>query len=252
MSHTILYLGDTELTGAAAYLAGLMTHWEWEFDYVASDKTVSSTHLQKSYELIVLSDYPASRMNDEIHSWLLHQVQTGSGLLMCGGWESYQGLGGDWHGTPTAAALPVEIDDSDDRFNCDAPLVVAKVQDHPIVRGLPWAERPPLIGGLNRVTSKPAAKTIVEAHLFSVVQSSQEFQFRFQQPYPLLVVGNYGMGRTTALTTDLAPHWIWPMVDWGMPRVTAQAPGSNEVEVGGLYCQFLNQLLSWTGSWLAP
>ena len=46
------------------------------------------------------------------------------------------------------------------------------------------------------------------------------------------MVGEFGRGRTAALATDVAPHWVGPLVDWGVPRVAAQAPQANAVEVG--------------------
>ena len=41
MSVPILYCGDTNLEGAASYLAGLMAHCGWAFDYVPSHERVS-------------------------------------------------------------------------------------------------------------------------------------------------------------------------------------------------------------------
>ena len=55
-------------------------------------------------------------------------------------------------------------------------------------------------------------------------------------------------GRTAALATDLAPHWVGGLVDWGDgERVVAQAPGSWPIEVGNFYAQFIANLLTWTG-----
>jgi hypothetical protein len=59
-------------------------------------------------------------------------------------------------------------------------------------------------------------------------------------------VGQWEKGRTAALLTDVAPHWVGPFVDWGRPRVAAQAPEANAIEVGGDYAQFFRQLLEWT------
>ena len=64
----------------------------------------------------------------------------------------------------------------------------------------------------------------------------------------MLVLGAADRGRTAALMTDLAPHWVGGFVDWGDgERVTAQAPGSWQIEVGNLYAQFVANLLAWTG-----
>ena len=70
------------------------------------------------------------------------------------------------------------------------------------------------------------------------------------------MVGSYGEGNTAALATDLAPHWVGPLVDWGTEnhpvpsgdgRVATQAKGAEGVEVGCLYAQLVYQLLAWTG-----
>ena len=66
-----------------------------------------------------------------------------------------------------------------------------------------------------------------------------------EQTHPLLVVGATGNGKAAAFATDVAPHWIGPMVDWGKQRVTAQAEGTEGVEVGDAYAQFLQQLIGW-------
>jgi phosphoglycolate phosphatase-like HAD superfamily hydrolase len=50
METRILYAGDTRLDGAAAYLAGVLTHAGLLFDYVASDEP-----LRPSLSAITLS-----------------------------------------------------------------------------------------------------------------------------------------------------------------------------------------------------
>jgi uncharacterized membrane protein len=64
--------------------------------------------------------------------------------------------------------------------------------------------------------------------------------------HPLLVVRDSGSGRVAALATDVAPHWVGGLVDWGEGRVTAQASGAEAIEVGDLYAKFFQQLISWT------
>jgi uncharacterized membrane protein len=176
---------------------------------------------------------------------MLQQVHAGTGLLMIGGWESFHGCGGNWNGSPLADALPVEIDRADDRVNCDQPVLVGRMCEHPILDGLPWDTRPPAIGGYNRLAAKIGALVVLESHRFSARRERDAFIFEPGGRDPLLVLGQYGRGRTAALATDVAPHWVGPLIDWGLPRVSAQAPGANPVEVGGHYAQFLRQLLSW-------
>jgi len=243
----VLYCGDTSLDSAAAYLAGLMTSWEWEFTYVPSDRALSSEEIPQDCGLFIFSDYPAEQADTAMQNRIVRQVHEGAGLLMIGGWESYHGLGGNWDETPIAAVMPVDISDQDDRRNCDQPVFVRpKVKSHPIVNGLPWSERPPLIGGFNEFVPKADSQTLLEAVIFDARFDSDSPSLQQQAAHPLLVTGTHGSGRTAALATDVAPHWIGPMVDWGTERVTACAKGAGEVEVGNLYAAFFRNLLSWT------
>jgi len=244
---SVLYCGDTSLDSAAAYLAGLLTHWGWSFEYVASDQALSMAQADQPRSLVVLSDYPAQRMATDIQSVMAEQVKAGAGLLMCGGWESFHGLGGDWQDTPIAAALPVEIADRDDRRNCDHPVFLQPETDsHPLLQGLPWANRPPLIGGYNLTTVKREATLLLSAQHYQAARETGGMVITPQEAHPLLAVATHGKGRTAALMTDVAPHWVGPLVDWGDNRVVAQAPGAEAIEVGDLYARFFHQLLSWT------
>ncbi len=243
----ILYLGDTHLRDAAAYLAGLLHHFGWAFDYLPSDAKPKPGQWETGYGLFILSDYPAAKLREEDHQAMLDQVAKGAGLSMIGGWESFHGVGGDWDDTPIGKALPVEIAKTDDRRNCDLPVLVRRTMDHPITRDLPWEDRPPVIGGFNQVKPKPDAQVLLEACLFDAKrETDDQFTFQLSERQPLLVVGQHQRGRTAALLTDVAPHWVGPWVDWGTPRVSSQAPNANAIEVGGWYAQFLRQLLEWT------
>lgn len=248
MAPRVLYCGDTSLTGAAAYLAGLMTSWHWDFDYVPSNQGLVPEGLAHEYDLFIFSDYPASRLSSDLATSLRDRVAAGAGLLMIGGWESFHGLGGDWDQSPLAAALPVEIGTADDRVNSDEAFYATVVSEaHPIVAGLPWRERPPLVGGFNRIVPKAGALTVLELTRLRVRRETTGFSTKFGESSPLLITGEYGMGRTAAFASDVAPHWIGPMVDWGPgpQRVTGQAPGAEAIEVGAAYAQFFRQLLTW-------
>lgn len=242
---SVLYLGDTHLHDAAAYLAGLMHSWGWAFDYVASGEPADASLFAGNRRLYVLSDYPAAQLAGDLQRRIADDVAGGAGLIMFGGWESFHGTGGDWDGTPVGDVLPVRIASTDDRVNSDHPVLVAKTSAHPAVDGLPWDERPPAIGGFNRVAPRPDATVLLEARQFTARREGAEFAFHAAGSDPLLVVGRHGRGNTAALATDVAPHWVGPLVDWGDGRVTAQAPQANDVEVGDLYAQFLRQLLTW-------
>ena len=246
MAQRALYCRDTTLDTAAAYLASLMTLWQVDFQYVPSDQPLSTDLDVSSFDLFIFSDYPAERVDAALQQQIVDRVSAGASLLMIGGWESYHGLGGDWDGTPIGNALPVEISATDDRLNCDSPVFVQPLMfDHPVVAGLPWADRPPLIGGFNLISAKTDASTVLQAVRTTACREGDSFTVQPVDSCPLLVTGECGHGKTAALATDVAPHWIGPMVDWGQSRVSARAAGTDGVEVGNLYARFLQQLIDW-------
>ena len=126
-------------------------------------------------------------------------VAAGGGLVMVGGYLTFQGIDakGQYAGSAVEEVLPVTLMRADDRI--EAPQgAVATVRDatHPIVRDLPgtW----PAVLGYNRVTPKPGA-TLIAA----------------MGNDPLLVAGGFGKGRGVAFTSDCAPHWAPPpFLDW--------------------------------------
>jgi uncharacterized membrane protein len=244
----ILYLGDLSLATAAGYLTGLMTMWDVGYDYVPTDVTVNG-EASAPRNLFVISDYPSKRMNAEVQKTIMRRVEAGAGLIMIGGWESFHGFGGDWDNTDISRILPVEIEHADDRINCDQPaLVRCQHANHPVVSGLPWDERPPMIGGFNRFSPKANAEVLLDVQRFEAHCVNGDIAFRPVDVHPLLVVGRYGRGRVACLATDIAPHWVGGLVDWGSgPRIVTEAPGSWAIEVGTHYAQFLHNLVTWAG-----
>jgi uncharacterized membrane protein len=241
----ICYLGDDYLHGAAAYLAGIMLHYGLPFYYVRSGDPPPTTLAKKPYALYVVSDYPAATFGRAAMRHVAEQVEQGSGLVMLGGWESYFGRLGEYHNSPLAEVLPVVMQPCDDRRNYAQPCLVNKVADHPILAGLPWDE-PPGIGGFNAITPKPDTQTLLSCVPFSVCRANGDFQFMRGDEAPLLVVGRHGRGRTAALATDVAPHWVGGMGDWGDQRLV-QNVGEGFVEIGNWYARFFRNLLVWTG-----
>ena len=244
----VLYLGDTSLSGAAAYLAGLMTAFGIGFDYVPSDRPITAERLKKARKLFILSDYPSKNLTAKAQAAILGQVHRGAGLLMIGGWESFHGHGGNWDDTPIGRALPVEISSEDDRINCDQPALLIRKSKHAIVEELPWSSHPPTVGGFNRLIARRASETLLLVQRFNAKMTRGRIAFTTDEQHPMLVIGTHGKGRTAALATDLAPHWVGGLVDWGNgERVIAQAAGSWQIEVGNYYSQLVANLLTWTG-----
>lgn len=241
----ICYLGDDTLQGAAAYLAGIMGHFDLPYDHVASGESPDGEFGARQYALYVVSDYPSARFGEGHMEHMADCVKRGSGLLMLGGWESYFGRLGEYHRSPLVEVLPVAMLESDDRRNAAQPCLIEKAVDHEILRGLPW-DRPPGIGGFNAFIPKPSSQTLLCSVQFSVQAKESEFEFVRGPSAPLLVVGVWGKGRTAALATDVAPHWVGGLVDWGDRRITQPVPGGF-VEIGNWYAEFFRNLLVWTG-----
>ncbi len=251
MTSPILYCGDTELSSAASYLAGLLTHAGWEFDYVPSHQPLTRDDVATPRKLFIFSDYPALQAATELQETVVAQVADGAGLLMIGGWESFHGFGGDWGGTPVGDALGVTIAADDDRQNSFSPAMLVPEGEtvaHPILQGLPWTERPAFVGGWNRIQAGQAT-TLLTIQQFGHCQLSGEGALIGQRTLasPGLTVYQHGAGRTATFLSDVAPHWVGGFVDWGDSRVSAQAPGAPAIEVGNWYAQFWRQLLAWTG-----
>lgn len=247
----ICYLGDTSLPGPANYLVGIMSHFGLEFDYVPSNQSPAADFSTTPYALYVVSDYPSATFGRTAMEHVAARVADGAGLVMFGGWESYYGLNGEYQCSPLADVLPVTMQTSDDRRNYAQPVLINKVTDHPILEGLPW-DAPPGIGGFNAFQAKSDATTLLKSIQFSVKKTAAKsasggFEFSRGEEMPLLVVGRHGRGRTAALATDVAPHWVGGFVDWGDRRVKQAVPG-DAIEVGCWYAQFFRNLLVWTGN----
>ena len=255
MNERILYAGDSHLGSAAAYLAGVLTRAGLPFDYVPGDAPLGLSPERAGPRLYILSDYPVKNLTDSDFRRIVEDVDRGSGLLMIGGWESFHGAAGEYHESPLADVLPVHMQAADDRVNAPQPCFVEKRTDHPILEGLPL-ERPPTIGGYNRVRAKAGAEVLLSARHFAVEvrphgggtarRGETEYGFTPGRRDPLLVVGRHGSGRAAAFTSDVAPHWVGGLVDWGPDRVGARAPGADEIEVGSHYAEFLVNLVRWT------
>ncbi len=118
-------------------------------------------------------------------------VLRGGGLIMTGGWLTFQGIDGKgrWHGTPVEEVLPVDILPCDDRVECPQGIRPAVVSaDHPILKNLPagW----PRFMGYSRVEAKDGSQVLMTVG-----------------GDPFLVAGHFGRGRSVAFASSPGPHW---------------------------------------------
>ena len=171
------------------------------------------------YDAVILSDIGSNSLLLHPDVWLSGKTvpnrlkvirdwtAAGGGLVMVGGYFSFQGIDGKarWRRTPVETALPVDCLPYDDRIEVPEgfqPTIVGQ-KDHPVLAGLEgtW----PKLLGANEVTLKSAPGVELLATL------PEE-----EGGHPLLVTGTYGKGRSCVWTSDIGPHWLpetfvaWP------------------------------------------
>jgi uncharacterized membrane protein len=165
-----------------------------------------------AFDVVVLSDIGANSILLHPDTWvrgkrtvnrlkvLAEWVRSGGGLLMAGGYMSFQGFEGKamYRRTPVEDVLPAVIDPWDDRVEVpEGTDVTVVAPDHPVLAGVeePW----PALLGYNRFGSKD------DAVLLARVGDD-----------PLLALRVVGLGRTAAWASDIGPHWCpddfvaWP------------------------------------------
>ena len=117
-------------------------------------------------------------------------VEAGGGLGMIGGYMTFMGIGGRaaYKNTVIETILPVVLMTGDDRVEIPEGAVPTVPSGEDFWSGIPseW----PFLLGYNRVEAKPGARVLLR-----------------NGDDPLIVLGEYGQGRTLAFATDCAPHW---------------------------------------------
>lgn len=165
-----------------------------------------------AYDVIILSDIGANTLLLHPDVWLRGErvpnrialieewTRNGGGLIMIGGYFSFQGIDGRarWHKTLVEKALPVNCLACDDRLEIpEGAKPIVKAPDHPILSGVPddW----PYLFGVNEVELKKDAAVKCVLALPDA-----------QRGLPLLVTGQHGKGRTAVWTSDMSEHWLPP------------------------------------------
>jgi len=195
-------------------LAEALKGSEFELTYMTAHDAVEKFPFDmeglNAYDVIILSDIGANSFLLPPAVWLRSQtvpnrlrlikawVEGGGGLLMVGGYLSFQGIDGKarWRKTPVEDVLPVTCHPWDDRVEMPEGAVAQVLQpDHPVMSGLDGAW--PFVLGVNEVEVRPNAQVLARI--------PEE-----QGGHPLLVLGGFGKGRTAAWTSDIGPHWLSP------------------------------------------
>ena len=213
----------TEYNEGGAWLKQALTRGGWDITYqpshVAARDFPQTADALAAYDCVILSDIGANTLLLHPDSFVRGQVTPnrlialrdyvagGGGLIMVGGYLTFQGIDakGQYAGSAVEQALPVTLYRHDDRVECPQGATPKVLAQHPIVQelGTNW----PDLLGYNRVTPKPGAAVIA-----SVGDD------------PLIVAGTHGRGRAIAFTSDCGPHWAPPpFVEWaGYDRLWAQ------------------------------
>ncbi|AUT73474.1 glutamine amidotransferase [Paraburkholderia hospita] len=200
----------THHSGADAFLK-LFEHGDYAVTHMPSHE--AQTHFPatlidlNAWDAIILSDIGANTLLLHPDTWirsvrtpnrlklLRDYVSGGGGLMMIGGYLSFQGINGSarFRNTPVEDVLPVRCLPYDDRVEVPEGFTPHVAAAHPVVEGL-GTDWPHLLG-YNEVELKP------DAQLIATVPGTG---------HPLLVAGHFGAGRTLAWTSDMSVHWLPP------------------------------------------
>lgn len=193
-------------TGADEYIAALARQGiaiDQMYAHDVPDRFPSDLDALSAYEVVILSDIGANSFLLPQSTWIHGQsgtnrlrlladwVRGGGGLMMAGGYMSFQGFQAraNFARSPLAEVLPVEMSDYDDRVEAPEGLLPTLVApEHPV--GAAWRGTAPAILGFNRVRAKP------DADVVALVGAEV-----------LIATGEYGDGRSLVWTTDIGPHW---------------------------------------------
>ncbi|MCO6052192.1 glutamine amidotransferase [Mesorhizobium sp. RP14(2022)] len=204
----------TEYQEGVGFLRDALEEGGWDVHYqpahVAARDFPFTADALKEYDSVILSDigantlllHPDTFVRSKVLPNRLHAirdyVRSGGGLVMVGGYMTFQGIDGkgQYAGSAVEEVLPVTLERGDDRAERPQGVTPEVVAKHPIVAGIDGAW--PHLLGYNRVSAKPDATVI------ACVGDD-----------PLIVAGEAGEGRSVAFTSDCAPHWApSAFVEW--------------------------------------
>jgi uncharacterized membrane protein len=179
-----------------------------------------------SFDLIIFQNFKYDPFIDKKYLGNIRKyVKNGGAFLMIGGELSFQG--GGYSQTPIEEILPVNFKEVNPLFVEETfqPILNHEFSRHPILRlekeldlnNQAWGALPPLQGANRGLI--PDKQAHVLAHYVK------------ELPVPLLVVGDFGEGRTALLATDSVWNWNFRNVGSG---------GS-----GRYFQRFWNNVIDW-------
>ena len=206
--HAQLEIGCTEFVAALRAQGHSVEHLP---SHLVAEHFPETLDKLQPYDVVILSDVGANTMllAPQVFAQgqrfpnrlklLAEWVRAGGGLMMAGGYLSFQGFQAkaNYHRTPVEDILPVTISPFDDRV--EAPEGVAGTLtdvQHPVTAGLDatW----PYLLGYQSLTAKD------DAEVLAAVEGD-----------PLVAVRRVGAGRTLAFASDISPHWApRDFMDW--------------------------------------
>lgn len=199
--------GGTELI-ATLRDAGIAV--EYQPSHVAANTFPTDADALAAYDVVILSDIGANTLLLPDRTFvrslptanrlelIAEFVQDGGGLLMIGGYLTFQGIQakGNYHNSAVERVMPVVLSATDDRIEAPQGLTPTIVDsDHPVLSGLhDW----PNFLGYNRAALHP------EAHLVATIGDD-----------PFIAVRDVGKGRSAIFASDCGPHWGPPaFLNW--------------------------------------
>ena len=171
--------------------------------HLVEQKFPTTLEALQQYDVVMFRDVGANTMNLPMNVFqrlvpsvnklelVKDYVLRGGAFVMIGGYLTFQGIQarGAYKRTAMEEILPVTLLEGDDRVErCEGITPRVILPEHPVMAGLP--ETWPQVLGYNRLIPKERSQVLARVG-----------------EDPLVVLGQYGMGRVCAYATDCAPHW---------------------------------------------
>lgn len=199
-SSTTFHTGADDFIAAAAK-EGISVEQIYAHD--VPEKFPRTVEALSAYDVVILSDigynsfvlpnqtWLQGRKSDNPLASLVEWTKAGGGLMMAGGYLSFQGFQAraNFANSPIAEVLPVEMLTGDDRAEKPEGAACAVVaRDHEIGRA--WTGTAPELLGYNVVKAKPQSQVVATVDGDVLIATMQA-----------------EAGRSLVWTSDIGPHW---------------------------------------------